>query len=436
MAKRRPSASAPIEAHSAATSQSASLTDAASQRFLPAFRVLICGRAEFRQAAEYVDAIQRAFRGAVEESGYLASGDDLGVDVTWFTHRPDRPPAAHLEGALHTLVVVLASESMAMDDQFRSWLEVALELIQASRDRHRLIVLAETEVTVDSFQAKQSRLASAQFTASALLGEQATRPPRFALIVLNESCRQIARVLDASASRYQLPAMPHQLFVSHAKKDGLPLATAIRHELESLPRVTTFYDASSLQFTDDWSRDLERGVKTSVVVVLRTDEYDRRPFCEKELRWADAHGCPVIVVDAANRAYRPRTNLPFSDAPQYYLRDGNVLRVLAAAIRERLRAALLLRKVVQFHQSGVLTEPCWVLHRAPSVASVRRACEHLNERSFPSSSSIIVYPDPVMVEDDAFALSLLADLLKPGTRLLTARELPELVSSGGVVAPK
>jgi hypothetical protein len=291
-----------------------------------------------------------------------------------------------------------------------------------------MIVLAETEVTVEAFRTQRSRLTSAQFASTALLGEQATRPARFALIVLNESCRQIARELDRSAMRHQLQPMPHQLFVSHAKKDGLPLAIAIRNELESLPRVTSFYDASSLQFTDDWSRDLERGIKTSIVVVLHTDEYDRRPVCEQELRWADAYGCPVVAVDAASRSYRPRSTLPFSDAATIYLRDGNVLRILSAAIRERLRAGLLLRQVAHFKDVRALTRPCWVLHRAPSIASVRRACTELKEVAR-KSSPIIVYPEPVMVEDTAFGLSQLAKTLLPGTRLLAATELADLVAN-------
>lgn len=406
------------------------------EALLAPLRVMICGKSSFRQCDEYVEAIVRAFNGSDDDGGYLASGDDLDVDTRWFSDCPAHTADLHLNGALHTFIVILANAELADDVEYRKWLEEALRLVQDSNGRHRILVLAENETTVESFTSRSSTLASAQFLPTHALGEQAVRAAYFGLILLNESGRMVARHLDTRSACRQ------QLFISHAKKDGLPLALAILKQLDELPRLAKFYDARSLQLTDDWRRDLEQGIASSVVIVIRTGEYDNRPYCVAELRWADQYGCPVVVVDASNRLSRPRTDLPLSDAVTVVMRDGNSLRVIYAALREGLRSILLCRQVTEMkqvteaQQADLLKSPVAVLHRMPTIASVRQACLQLaadpvNAQSEKRGVPTIVYPGPVMADERAESLIALADYFLPDTRIQT---VGQLMTTAGVTA--
>lgn len=387
--------------------------------FLPPLRVLIFGKPDFRQQSDFVDAIRRSFNGASEEFGYLAAGADLGVDVRWFPNTPATSAERQLAGALHTLCIVLANPQLSDDRSYTEWLDSALSIVQESNRRHRMIILSESEATVEDFVDARSKLVTAQFLPVSSLGEQATRPAFLGLMILNEVTRLLAKDTSPFPAR-------QQLFISHAKKDGLPLAQALLNQLDNLPRFTAFYDARSLMMADDWERDLEKGIESSVVIVLRTDEYDRRPFCVQELRWADEYGCPTIVVEASNRTARPRSDLPLSDSTQVFLRDGNLLRVIYAAMREGLRAVLLKRHAASLSELGLLNERCVVLDRMPGVSSVRKACSELKQSQLkePKLSrtlrhGIILYPEPILSSDMLEAMNALADHFLRGTRLMT-----------------
>ncbi len=161
--------------------------------------------------------------GSADDSGYLASGDDLDVDTRWFSAAPSHSAEQHLNGALHTFVVVLANSDLARDKDYHEWLGQALKLVQESDGRHRLLVLAETELTVEDFIAVRSRLSSAQFLPCHELGEQAVRPAHLGLIVLNEAGRLL--FVDTSKpetrqSRSCLSVMPRRT-VCHWHKLGL-----------------------------------------------------------------------------------------------------------------------------------------------------------------------------------------------------------------------
>ena len=146
-------------------------------------------------------AIRRGFNGHSVDAGYYATGDDLDVDVRWFPAVPAQAPEAHLGGALHSFVVILANDRLANDGSYRQWLEQAVRIVQASDGRHRLMILAENETTVESFTAFQSDIAGAQFKPAYSLGEQAVRPAHYGVIVLNEATRLVLRHLNHGGHR-------------------------------------------------------------------------------------------------------------------------------------------------------------------------------------------------------------------------------------------
>ncbi|MEX1028177.1 MAG: toll/interleukin-1 receptor domain-containing protein [Candidatus Paceibacterota bacterium] len=123
------------------------------------------------------------------------------------------------------------------------------------------------------------------------------------------------------------------LFISHAKRDGLPLANAIQTQLKSVPHATAFYDDKSLMLSEDWKRQLEAGVASSVTVFLRTDAFDDSHYCRTEAIWGDQYGCPALVVDV-RRGLSHHPGL-------FDLPLGNLPTVRAAGLKSALHNGLL-----------------------------------------------------------------------------------------------
>ena len=80
--------------------------------------------------------------------------------------------------------------------------------------------------------------------------------------------------------------------------DGLPLAQALRHQIASLGWLPKFYDADDLPPGCDWQAELEKNVGASLIVMLRTEEYENRHWCQQEVLWdAVAHEISDNVRD-------------------------------------------------------------------------------------------------------------------------------------------
>lgn len=379
----------------------------------------------------YEAAIVRAFQGGKEAGGYLATGEDLGIQLEVFATAPAFvDPATKLDSVCHTLTVVLLGPALLEkgDDLLWDWLVRCWQHTDRSGDRHRLLVVAMNESLGDQFIAKSAELQSLQLLqASHLDRERATRPSSLALRMLHECRLLLAEALPATSGH---PAGHLRLFISHAKIDGLPLAHALKHHIQTLG-FQTFYDVDDLPAGGNWKKQLERGVESSLIVMLRTDVYDSRPWCQQEVYWADEYAVPAVLVDARTRLAYAAGDLPLDRIPTVRIPDGNLMRILNLALREGLRYLLFKRKVMQMQACGeipVSTELRVFCHR-PSMPALLRAC-----RSLAGATShvprIILYPDPVFREGQYEAALALVAAHATGALLTTPNTLTATRGAG------
>jgi hypothetical protein len=389
-------------------------------------QLLIFRHTEDEDVLPYQDAILRAFQGGKEAGNYLASGDDLGIQLKLFSTAPPLDAARTLEGFCHTVTLVLVDRDLLdqADDALWDWLTECWNLTSASNGRHAMLVAPMDERIGRLFSAKRSALGSLQLLQIHDLGEPAIRPAMLALRLLHE-CR--VRLAEA------LPKVSHEnpghlrLFISHAKIDGLPLALALKHQIESIGWLKAFYDAADLPSGCDWQKELERGVGSSLIIMLRTEVYDSRHWCQQEVRWADEYATPAVLVEARIGLNHPAGALPFDRVPTVRIPDGNLVRILFLALREGLRFLLFRRRVEQMKQSGALPTPVElrVFSFAPSMSALLRACGALTDSNEPSSTPrLILYPDPPLRAGNYEAAVALVGMYAPsGTRLVTPNTL-------------
>lgn len=145
------------------------------------------------------------------------------------------------------------------------------------------------------------------------------RRARRASAVRHQLTEAIGRLLLArnggfGIDQFAAPPAPISVFLSHAKADGVEVATALRQEIRSRGQMQSFYDENDLAFGFDYQRALLRAVReqSAAMIVVRTDRYASRPWCRRELRamrdvqmLPGSDGTervgklsPVVVVDA------------------------------------------------------------------------------------------------------------------------------------------
>ena len=223
------------------------------------------------------------------------------------------------------------------------------------------------------------------------------------------------------------PKVGHlRLFISHAKMDGLPLAHALKHQIESLGWLQGFYDVDDIPPGSDWQRELEQGVGSSLIVILRTDGYDSRPWCQQEVLWADEYATPAVLVDARTGLNYPAGILPLDRIPTVRIPDGNLMRILFLSLREGLRFLYFISQIEQMKLDGNLPNPAElrVFAFQPSMLALMRACRSLADSTEPlSTPRIILYPDPPFRTGLYEAAQALVISYLPHARLVTSQTI-------------
>ena len=108
----------------------------------------------------------------------------------------------------------------------------------------------------------------------------------------------LVRLLDGGDTASRLT-----VFISHTKRE----AVAAEREVVGLiaatkavfggNRLKTFFDAKDLEPGADWDAALRFGAATSALLVLRTDLYATRLWCQREMVLAKQAGMPIVVLD-------------------------------------------------------------------------------------------------------------------------------------------
>lgn len=95
----------------------------------------------------------------------------------------------------------------------------------------------------------------------------------------------IARALRAEDSKNPPPL---NVFLSHAKRDGTPIAESIREGVRRFSQLVAWYDANDLPFGTPWESPMVKAAKndTAAMVVTVTDAYPTRPWCRQEAKLA------------------------------------------------------------------------------------------------------------------------------------------------------
>jgi hypothetical protein len=390
-------------------------------------QVILVRRPTDEDTAPFEDAIVRAFQGGKDPGGYVATGEDLGIQLRVFSDVPAVPAQQMVDEFLHTLVIVLVDHDlMSAGDALWDWLDACWRAVDQSNDRHRALAFPMDERLGGRFTSKRPSLSLFQVRSIESYGERAVRPAMIALLTLH-SCRELlARAVPAGAGHP--PGAPPgflRLFISHAKMDGLPLAQGLKYQIESIGWLKSFYDAADLPAGCNWQMELENGVGSSLIVMLRTESYDGRFWCQKEVRWADEYATPAVLVDARTGLQHPSASLPFDRVPTVRIPDGNLLRVLFAALREGLRFLHFVRMIEEMKHTSELPPAVElrVFSFTPSMPALLRACRSLMAKAAPGAPKYIVHPDPPLGTGLLEAAQALVAAHAPGAVLTTPNTL-------------
>ena len=133
-----------------------------------------------------------------------------------------------------------------------------------------------------------------------------------------------------------MPQDKLKLFISHAKRDGLVVAENLRNSLRSKTKLDSFFDKNDIIEGVDFEKQIKENVKSSLLMVLDSDAYGTRQWCQKEILCAKKYGVPIVVVDMHSDVIT-RTFPYMGNVPSIRLKDDNVDSAINLLLRTGLR---------------------------------------------------------------------------------------------------
>ena len=357
----------------------------------------------------YVDTIRLAFEGesvgSNSKTSYLADSIDLSIRVLDLDHPPklEHDIKRLLSGAQYTILIVIDNSEYSKKkakDKYRS-LEDESEILafkDSVKKSNRFQIETVIEINLPDPVADGDIQNANQTDRDGI--EPSLQPVALALNTLN--CAR--NLLQRKIYRRNSPKNRRlRLFLSHAKIDGVPIALSLLGLMRRLrnysqsqsPGDDYFYDVEHIQHGDKWRDVLEKSAKNSVLIALRTDEYEKRYWCRQEFLWAESYRMPILVVDLRSGQYYDSARLPFDVAPLVKVHDGNLVRVLLLSMAYDLRR---LSYQVQLNNLSDNNDYIVLPHK-PSVYSIKGAIAWFNKSSNIVGRSRIVYPNPPLPDD-------------------------------------
>jgi hypothetical protein len=327
----------------------------------------------------------------------------IGIPVR-FRSEPVRggktPPDVDLDSAEQTALVVLGSGHLAVDEDWRNYLERVRHSVQVGHGRHRLILVQFTpSISWWSFGSMDNVL---RLDADPV--DDADLPSRFVAACVRQLLHFAARGETGDGRQW------HRLFVSYAKQDGMKIANVVLDRLRSdWPESSWVFDANSpIVAGTEFSERLQSDLTTSTLLAIHTDAYASRAWCRYEARAAKKAGSPMVVVHALQRG-EERGLAELANVPAIQWAGTNADDVLAVVARESLRCLVARRRFDFLSRSGGV---------GPAAFSVRRP-QPMDGAPTPADAAaprLTVYPDPVLDDEE---LAALASWTGPGAAFVT-----------------
>jgi hypothetical protein len=234
-----------------------------------------------------------------------------------------------------------------------------------------------------------------------------------------------------------------QVFISHTKRyspDEAPdevsdLVHLVRDVIGST-HLTAFFDESDLQPGEDWDQRLREAAASSGMLVVRTDLYASREWCQREVLTAKRAGMPIVVLQALSQG-EERGSFLLDHVPTVPLRGdtrelkrASIENALNQLVDEALKRGLWNQQQAQLVGFGF----DWLPAHAPEPTTLTGWLTELRTASLTNSQIFILHPDPPLGRDEMVVIDDLFDLagLNGSIEILTPRTF---ASRGGQVSP-
>jgi hypothetical protein len=371
-------------------------------RFQPPLQVYVHWRAAFRGGADVFHHLFRVLNRDLEEP----ESRGMGVPVFGRANLLPGVFAGCATPVAKRRARILLIDGSAADDD--AWVAALRDLLDRSTADLLLPVLVQ-RAPLREIDPRLAMLHVIDLSAATTLSTALER----------RVVHELARHLLARPRGTHAPSTPApvRLFLSHAKRDGLGIAHALKNEIETHSSADTFFDAHDITPGAQFPLEIFKSVEHCALIVAQTDAYASREWCRREVIEAKRLSRPVVVLNAIRigeeRGFPYLGNVPTIRWDTSQPDAVNAARALDLALRETLRTAY-------FHEFWGALSP--LLVTTPDPLTLARPPELLLPTASARAGRVVVYPDPPLGDEELQVLATHRSEIRPMTPLTTMWE--------------
>lgn len=189
------------------------------------------------------------------------------------------------------------------------------------------------------------------------------------------------------------------LFLSHAKtgNTGVKISKSIKRFIENT-NMNQFFDSTEISPGFAFNDEIEKHISNSTLVIIETDTYSSRYWCQKEVLCAKKNQRPIIIVNLLeryeDRVFPASSNVPrIRVDPTHGSSEEASIKILSEALLETIRHNYALKTLKSFRDHGWIPEDCEITSRPPEIRQVLEWKK--------SGVDKACYPDPPIYADEA-----------------------------------
>ncbi len=337
----------------------------------------------------------------------------LGIPIHFrsapFPPETDSPKRINLKDSLNSATFVLIDDHMVMSDSWQQYIESLWDAASRLAPHHRLYPVALTESAYKL--SDKDKIVHTNFIRIYQIDNTANQRDTLLRKVLHSCCRQLQQITSKGQAEEGKAPPPVQLFLSHAKKDGLQLAQGIREWLLEDNTLDNFFDTKDIAPGYDFREEIKAGLKDSALLICQTDAYATRYFCRWEILTAKKYGVPILLINALNRG--EERSFPYlGNTPTLPWRGTETIpTIIARILLEVLRYRYFPGYVETLKKIGRIPEQARVIPFAPELLNQVQS----GQGDKPQSCTLLIYPDPPLGDDEMEVLNSLDPEIKAWT---------------------
>ena len=229
------------------------------------------------------------------------AGESIGIPL-YYINTTDIEFNKLIYGTQYSAFILLIDNSMVINKNWKLFVESLCELAKTSNNVKIYPVAVKSLSNAVNISNKLSKINFINLAKVDFKLEQQERLQKQKQALCFDIVHELSRLLfdRERASSAENPGIPAsiRIFLSHARNDGVNLVEQFNEYLSTNTALDRFVDVFNIPKGEEFEKAINQGIDGSAFLLLCTDAYSSREWCQHEALYAKYKNRPIILVDA------------------------------------------------------------------------------------------------------------------------------------------